>query len=177
MTHVTRRTRTKKKSPTKICTKSFFLTLNFLGPKNLSDLIFFQTQHFFCTQNFFGPKSFFDTEIWDPKSFPSKYFLDLKFFSDPKFFQAQKLLFDQKIFWTKKLSDQIWKKTFYFTWILTLKTKPLCYLKLNIRNHNTAHYMNIWYKMHTFHNILLKFAHIFRIFVMKYNKKCNEMLT
>ena len=37
--------------------------------------------------------------------------------------------------------------------------------------------MNIWYKMHTFHNILLKYAHIFMIYVVKYNTKFHEMLT
>ena len=49
------------------------------------------------------------------------------------------------------------------------------YLKLTIRNDNTAHYMNMWYKLHTFHNILLKYAHILLIFVMKYNQKCYEI--
>ena len=46
--------------------------------------------------------------------------------------------------------------------IMTVKQTLIDYIysRLNIRKYNTAHYMNIWYKMHTYHNILLKYAHI-----------------
>ena len=46
--------------------------------------------------------------------------------------------------------------------IMTVKQALIeySYSRLNIRKCNTAHYMNIWYKMHTYHNILLKYAHI-----------------
>ena len=139
MTHVTRRTRTTRRSQPKstimehtknqILTHRRFLPTVSFGPK------------IFCGPKIdFGPKILWTQHIFgDPKFFWTQTFLDLKFFWSQNFFWIQ-------IFQTQNFSDPKWTSTkiifggikqsfwtwgfpnclaqrFYLNWSLTLKTK------------------------------------------------------